>query len=53
MELEEKAYLDLKMYLLAHEDDIYYGINDFSELAYLFRTVLARHPMEMIVDAPR
>lgn len=47
LELSGAAVLDLKKYLLAHEDDIYYGINDFAELEYLFHTVIGRQPMEM------
>jgi len=39
--------LDLKKYLLAHEDDIYYGINDFGNLAHVFHVIMERQAMQM------
>lgn len=39
--------LDLKKYLLAHENDIYYCIDDFGELAHVFHVIMERQAMQM------
>ncbi len=37
-----KAWNDLKNYLLAHEDDIAHGINDFGDLKVVFASTFQR-----------
>lgn len=36
--------LDMMEYLLAHEGDIYWGINDFGELRDVFVSTFKRQP---------
>lgn len=43
-----KAMEDLKGYLLDHEEDIAYCINDFGDLRLLFRTVIHREAVKDI-----
>jgi len=42
--LDPRSAALLTSYLLAHEDDIYLGENDFDTLRHLFRHVFGRAP---------
>jgi hypothetical protein len=44
LEISGAAVVDLKNYLLAHEEDIYYGVNDFGDLAHVFQVIMERPP---------
>ena len=43
----DRAMEDIKAYLLFHEDDIYYGINDFNLLEYAFEVLINRKPQAL------
>lgn len=45
LEISGSAVGDLKDYLLAHEDDIYYGVNDFGALSHVFHVIMERQPL--------
>ena len=47
LELSGNVVYDIEAYLLAHEGDIYYGINDFGKLLHVFHVIMGRAPMEM------
>lgn len=47
MQISDAVRLDLVTYLLAHEGDIAYSINDYSDLHHVFHAIIGRQPMEM------
>ena len=45
--------VQLEFWLLRHESDIAWGINDYGDLIFLFVKIIGRQPRKEIADAIR